>query len=105
MAVHVRKEFDNTWLFIKLNKKRVGYCIFSCVENTCKLWSFTIKERFRRQGYGRKLFDLLLEHVHDKNVLELVVLGGKSNLEMMSLIKNLPVLRCDENINFYQLKI
>ena len=65
----------------------------------------TIEKPFRGHGYGRQLLNILIARLQKQEIstLELVVLGGESNVEMMGLINKMPIIeKCN---NLYQLQL
>ncbi len=83
------------WLTATVGKKRVGLCTFNCTETTCTLFTITIENRFRGKGYGRALFNTLLQSINVQ-FLKLVILGGTDNTSMMALIEGLLIEKSND---------
>lgn len=63
----------------ELNKEIIGYIGVRIYDDICEVFNFVVKKNYQNQGYGKKLFNYLLQFIKDFNVETISLEVRKSN--------------------------
>lgn len=79
----------------------VGFCIFSTVSDEAELLQIAITPELQRQGIAKKLLQLSIEAIKQKNISRIMLEVRDSNRSAMSLYKKVGFLLDGKRKGYY----
>ena len=88
--------------WVLANKQQiVAHGVMSVAIGECHLLTLCVQPDFQRQGYGRKLFNLLLDRAEKLEAKVCFLEVRRSNLAAITLYQSMGFVRIGERKNYY----
>lgn len=88
--------------WVLANKQRiVAHGVMSVAVGECHLLTLCVQPDFQRQGYGRKLFKLLLDRAEKQEAKVCFLEVRRSNLGAITLYQSMGFVQIGERKNYY----
>lgn len=88
--------------WVMANKQQiVAHGVMSVAIGECHLLTLCVNPKYQQQGFGRKIFKLLLDKAYKQEAVECFLEVRPSNTKAISLYRNLGFIQVGERKNYY----